>query len=134
VRWGTHLGSGEEGHSPVSLHGGNDGRLVGRRCRWGGSEDEGGAGAVDEVCGTDAELVEVEAGADPAGGSPSMERRSRGEEDHTHGVVATRRGTLDHGSARRHSGMKSTRAAMKAALRAVARALRCGGPTHRRWP
>jgi hypothetical protein len=33
----------------VSLRGGNDGRPVGRRCRWGRSEDEGGAGAVNEV-------------------------------------------------------------------------------------
>jgi hypothetical protein len=33
----------------VSLRGGNDGRPVGRRRRWGRCEDEGGAGAVDEV-------------------------------------------------------------------------------------
>jgi hypothetical protein len=33
----------------VSLCGGNDDRPVGRRCRWGRSEGEGGAGAVDEV-------------------------------------------------------------------------------------
>jgi hypothetical protein len=64
----------------------------------------GVAGVVGEVCGTDGELVEVEAGADPVGGGPSMWRRSRGKEDSTRGATATRRGTPDHGSARRHSG------------------------------
>jgi hypothetical protein len=49
MRWGTHLGQRGGGRSPVSLRGGNDDRPVGRRCRWGRSEGEGGAGAVDEV-------------------------------------------------------------------------------------
>jgi hypothetical protein len=60
----------------------------------------GVAGVVGEVRGTDMELVEVKAGADPAGGGPSTWRRSRGEEDSTRGAAATRRGTPDHVSAR----------------------------------
>jgi hypothetical protein len=43
----------------VSLRGGNDGRPVGRRCRWGRSEDEGGAGAVDEVSNGQAMLFDA---------------------------------------------------------------------------
>jgi hypothetical protein len=59
---------------------------------------------VGEVHGTDTELVEVEAGAGLAGGGPSVWRHSRGEEDSTRGMVTTRRGTPDHGSAQHHSG------------------------------
>jgi hypothetical protein len=47
----------------------------------------GVARVVGEVHGTDAELIEVEARADPAGGGPSAWRRSRGEEDSTCGVA-----------------------------------------------
>jgi hypothetical protein len=54
-------------------------------------------------------------GANPARGGPSTGRRSHGEEDRTRDAAATQRGTPDHGSVRRHSGMKSTRAATKAA-------------------
>jgi hypothetical protein len=49
----------------------------------------GVAGVVREVRGTDAELVEVEAGADPARGGPSASRRSRGKEDSTRGGDST---------------------------------------------
>jgi hypothetical protein len=59
---------------------------------------------VREVRRTDAKLMEVEAGADLTRGRPSAWRRSRGEEDSTRGTTVTRRGTPDHGSARRHSG------------------------------
>jgi hypothetical protein len=131
MRWGTNLGSREEGRSPVSLHGSNGGRPMGRRCRWGRSEDEGGAGAVDEVCGTDAELVEVEVGADQVKSGSSAGRRSCGEEDCTCGAAVTQRGTPAHGSAWCHSGTKSTRAATKAAFRVAARVLGCGGSVHR---
>jgi hypothetical protein len=94
----------------------------------------GVAGVVREVRGTDVELEEVEAGADSAEGGPSTWRRSCDKEDRTCGTVATRRGTPDHGSARRHSGMKSTWAATKAAPGAAAWALECGSPMRQRWP
>jgi hypothetical protein len=62
------------------------------------------AGVVKEMHGTDAELVEVKAGADTAEGGPSAWRHSRGEEDSTRGAAVTWRGTPDHSSMRRHSG------------------------------
>jgi hypothetical protein len=89
---------------------------------------------VGEERGTDVELEEVEARAEPAEGRPSAWRRCRGEEDHMRGAMVTWRGTPDHGSARRHSRMKSTRAATKAAPGAAARALGCGGPMRQRRP
>jgi hypothetical protein len=63
------------------------------------TSDRGVTGVVGEVHGTDAELMEVEAGAGLAGGGPSVWSRSRGEEDGTHGMATTWRGTPDHGSA-----------------------------------
>jgi hypothetical protein len=94
----------------------------------------GVTGVVGEVRGTDVELEEVEAGVESAEGGPSAWRRCRGEEDRTRGAAVTWRGTPDHGSARHHSGTKSTRAATKAAPGAAAQALGCGGPMHRRRP
>jgi hypothetical protein len=98
------------------------------------TSDRGVTGVVGEVRGTDVELEEVEGGVEPAEGGPSAWRRCRGEEDPTRDAAVTWRGTLDHGSTRRHSGTKSTRAATKAAPRAAAQALGCGGPMRRRWP
>jgi hypothetical protein len=94
----------------------------------------GVTGVVREVRGTDVELKEVEVGAEPAEGGPSAWRRCRGEEDRTRGATVTWRGTPDHGSAWRHLGTKSTRAATKATPVAAARALGCGGPMRRRRP
>jgi hypothetical protein len=94
----------------------------------------GVTGVVGEVSGTDVELEEVEAGAESAEGGPSAWRHCHGEEDRTRGATVTWRGTPDHGSARHHSGTKSTRAATKAAPEAAAQALGCGGPMHQRRP
>jgi hypothetical protein len=95
------------------------------------TSDRGVTGVVGEVRGTDVELEEVEGGVEPAEGGPSAWRRCRGEEDRTRGTTVTWRGTPDHGSARHHSGTKSTRAATKAAPGAVARALGSGSPMRR---
>jgi hypothetical protein len=46
-----------------------------------------------EERGTDAELMEVKAGADPAGVGPSAWRRSRGDEERTRGTTVTQCGT-----------------------------------------
>jgi hypothetical protein len=92
----------------------------------------GVTGVVGEVRGTDVELEEVKAGAEPAEGEPSAWSAVAAKK--TARAAVTWRGTPDHGSARWHSRTKSTRAATKAAPGAAARALRCGGPMRRRRP